>query len=97
METNKPLPKIPSIKFVATRPNPNSFIHDSEEFESYRDFEAWAIDECNREFYDAYKDADIDSRRGCDGMNEWVSFTMDADEVISFVEEKGWKVSRVPE
>lgn len=83
------LPKIPDIKFVATKGS------EVEEFTSYRDFEVWVIDECNRDIYDAYRDADPDSRRGCDGMDEWVSYTMDANELIEFLEFKGWEVKRV--
>lgn len=95
MGDNMSLPKIPEIKYVVSRPNPNAPIHDSEEFESYKEFERWAIDECGRELCDAYGDADPDSRRGCDGMREWVENTMWFNDLSEFVEEKGWKVSKV--
>lgn len=90
------LPKIPTIKFVVTRPNPNDSLPEREEFESWREFEDWACDECDKELYSFYRfDVEPFERRGCQDMREFVRYVMDTDHIIEFVEDKGWKFHRV--
>lgn len=84
------LPRIPEVKFVATKGS------EVEEFISYKDFEEWAMDECDRELADFWKyTLCSDGRRGIDGYREYVKDWMPANELIEFVEEKGWEVKRV--
>lgn len=89
METTK-LPTIPTVVITANKGN------EVETFESFRDFEDWFLDECDKDIYSAYKDADHDDRAGCDGPSEWVRETFDFELMQHFLEQgKGWKIERV--
>jgi len=85
------LPKIPEIKFVVTRESTN----EVEEFESYRDFEDWFYEECEKDIIQAYKCADPDSRRGSEDVRDWVRNTFWNDEINEFLGEKGWELKKV--
>lgn len=91
------LPKIPEIIFVVTRPNPNDSLPEREEFATWREFEEWACDECDKELYGFYRyTLEPDDRRGCEDARDYVRNRMDQDHLIEFVEDKGWKFFRIP-
>ncbi|HNC40298.1 MAG TPA: hypothetical protein PK522_00790 [Nitrosomonas sp.] len=89
MQNNNELPKIPEITFVVSKGNIR------EEYGSYKEFRDWFYDECDKELCQAYKEADGDSKRGCDGIKEWIDYTFTDDDYLDFLDEKGWKFERV--
>mgnify|MGYP000978116597 len=92
---NKVFPKIPDIIFIVTKPYSDGVLPLREEFKTWSEFEDWACDECHEEFDSEYRHPDNLNSRGCRDMREYVRMVMDQDEVITLVEEKGWKFMRV--
>ena len=84
------LPVIPIVVIVVTKGD------ECEEFVSWNAFADWARDECDKEFYDMYRNADPDKRRGCDGYLEWFEYVVTKEDVEREVQDKGWKIERKP-
>ena len=83
--------KIPEIKIVVTK------YDEIEEFNSWREFEDWAIDECDKSLYEMWRELDLDDHRAYDGMRDWVRNGLSMSNLEDLVKERGWRIERKAE
>lgn len=84
------LPKIPTVFIVVTKQD------EQEEFASYKEFEDWAINECDKELRHMWRfTLCSDGRRGYEDMRDWVRNGLSMEDLGTLVLEKGWSIRRI--